>query len=51
VKWHFLQQTLCTKGFAPEWCEWIVQFVQGCSVGIKVNDDIDHYFQTTPSVP
>jgi mannosylglycoprotein endo-beta-mannosidase len=27
VKWSFLQQTLRMKGFAPEWCELIMQFV------------------------
>jgi hypothetical protein len=34
------------KGFAPEWCRMINQYVQGGSVGVKVNDDIGHYFQT-----
>jgi hypothetical protein len=46
VKWSFLQQTLRMKGFAPEWCELIAQFFQGGSVGVKVNNDIGHYFQT-----
>ena len=46
VKWPFLQQALRMKGFAQEWCKWIMQFVQGGSVRIRVNDDIDHYFQT-----
>ena len=46
VKWSFLQQTLRMKGFAPEWCKLIEQFVQGGSVGIRVNDDIGHFFQT-----
>ena len=46
VKWPFLQQVLRMKGFDPLFCEWIKQFVQGGSVGIKVNDDIGHYFQT-----
>jgi hypothetical protein len=23
VKWSFLHQTLCMKGFAPKWCRWI----------------------------
>jgi hypothetical protein len=45
VKWSFLQQTLRMKGFAPEWCTLIEKFVQGGSVGIKVNDYIGHYFQ------
>jgi hypothetical protein len=34
------------KGFDPIWCDWIKKFVQGGSVGIRVNEDIDHYFQT-----
>ena len=46
VKWSFLQQVMRMKGFAPAWCQWIMQFVQGGSVGIRVNDDIGHYFQT-----
>ena len=46
VKWSFLQQVMRMKGFAPAWCHWIMQFVQGGSVGIRVNDDIGHYFQT-----
>jgi hypothetical protein len=46
VKWSFLQQTLRMKGFAQEWCDLIMQFIQGGSVGVKVNNDIGHYFQT-----
>jgi hypothetical protein len=34
------------KGFVPEWYRLITQFVQGGSVGIKVNNDIWLYFQT-----
>jgi hypothetical protein len=46
VKWSFLQQTLCIKGFDPKWCEWIKDFVEKGSVCIRVNNDICHYFQT-----
>jgi hypothetical protein len=46
VKWSFLQQSMRMKGFLPEWCKLIASFVQGGSVGVKVNDDIGHYFQT-----
>jgi hypothetical protein len=46
VKWPFLQQALRLKGFEHKFCELIASFVQGGSVGIKVNDDIGHYFQT-----
>jgi hypothetical protein len=34
------------KGFDPIWCDRIKQFVQGGSVGIRVNDVIGHNFQT-----
>ena len=34
------------KGFSSRWCTWIENFVTGGSVGIKINDDIGHYFQT-----
>ena len=46
VKWSFLQQTLRMKGFSSRWCTWIENFVTGGSVGIKINDDIGHHFQT-----
>jgi hypothetical protein len=51
VKWFFLQQTLRMKGFATEWYILVQQFVQGGSVGVKVNDDIGHYFQTKKGFP
>jgi hypothetical protein len=46
VKWSFLQQALWMKGFLSLWCEWVARFIQCGSVGIRVNDDISHYFQT-----
>jgi hypothetical protein len=46
VNWSFLQQSLRMKGFSSQWCNWIDRIVKGGSVGIKVNDDIGHYFQT-----
>ena len=46
VQWPFLQQVMRMKGFDPKWCHWINQFVSRGSVGIKVNDDLGHYFQT-----
>ena len=46
VNWGFLQQVMRMKGFDPVWCHWINQFVCRGSVGVKVNDDIGHYFQT-----
>jgi hypothetical protein len=46
IKWSFLQQTLKMKGFSPEWCVLINDFVSGGSVAIHVNDDTGQYFQT-----
>ena len=46
VKWSFLQQTLRMKGFSPKWCRWVEGMINGGSVGVKVNDDVGHYFQT-----
>ena len=46
VKWPFLQQALRMKGFDEAWRRQVESFTQKESVGIKVNDDIGHYFQT-----
>jgi hypothetical protein len=46
VNWSFLQQALRMKGFDPTWCNWIEDFTRKGSVGIRVNNDIGHYFQT-----
>jgi hypothetical protein len=46
VKWNFLQQAMRMEGFDPKWCKWIQEFISRGSVGIRVNDDIGHYFQT-----
>jgi hypothetical protein len=46
VKWPFLQQALRMKGFDEAWRRQVESFTQKGSVGIKVNDDIGHYFQT-----
>ena len=46
VKWPFLQQALRMKGFDEAWRRQVEAFTHKGSVGIKVNDDIGHYFQT-----
>jgi hypothetical protein len=46
VNWSFLQQEMRMKGFHPKWYQWIHEFVSRGSVGIRVNDDMGHYFQT-----
>jgi hypothetical protein len=33
------------KGFNPQWCTWVQNIISGGSVGMKINDDIRHYFQ------
>jgi hypothetical protein len=34
------------KGFSQKWCRWIDQVVSGGSVGVLVNDELGHFFQT-----
>jgi hypothetical protein len=34
------------KGFSQKWCQWIDQIVSGGSVGVMVNDELGHFFQT-----
>jgi retron-type reverse transcriptase len=36
INWSSLQQTLRTKGFSPTWCKWILSFMEGGHVDIKV---------------
>jgi hypothetical protein len=46
VNWSFLQQALRMKGFDLTWCNWIENYIQKGSMGIQVNNDIGHYFET-----
>jgi hypothetical protein len=46
VSWSFLQQAMRMKGFDPKWCRWIHDFVSRGSVGIRVEEDTWHNFQT-----
>jgi hypothetical protein len=46
VTWSFLQEPPRRKCFLEEWRALIHNFVTGGSVAIKVNDNIEHYFQT-----
>lgn len=34
------------KGFDSAWWQQVKSIVQGGNIGVKVNDDISHYFQT-----
>jgi hypothetical protein len=46
VNWDFLQQVLRMKGFPNFWCQWMERVVSKGSVGVQVNDDLGHFFQT-----
>jgi hypothetical protein len=46
VKWKFLQQAMCMKGFSPKWCTWIQSIVSKGHVGVRVNDGIGPFFST-----
>ena len=46
VNWSFVQQTIRMKGFSPIWCKRIEEVVSRGSVGIKVNEEVGHNFQT-----
>ena len=46
VRWSFVFQTLCMKGFSPKWIQWVETFISSGSVAINVNDEVGHYFQT-----
>jgi hypothetical protein len=46
VNWDFLQQVLRMKGFPNFWCQWTERVVSKGSVGVQVNDDLGHFFQT-----
>jgi hypothetical protein len=46
VNWSFLQQAMRMKDFDSKWCDWVQKYIEKVSVGIRVNDDVGHYFQT-----
>jgi hypothetical protein len=50
INWSFIQQTLHIKGFSPTWFRWITSFVEGRHVGIKINDQVGHNFETKMGV-
>jgi hypothetical protein len=43
---RFFQQAFCLKVFTLQFCEWVARFIQGGSVGIRINDNMELYFQT-----
>lgn len=46
VKWSFLFQALCMKGFSPKWVSWVKSFISGGSVLVNIIDDVGKFFQT-----
>jgi hypothetical protein len=55
VKWNFLKQALCMKGFPLEWCNWVARFFQGGTLGIRDNRTLfsctEWYRQGNPFSP
>ena len=50
VNLDFLYEMLELRGFGPKIISLVKQMTQGGSVGVKVNDDIGHYFRTKKSL-
>jgi hypothetical protein len=50
VKWIFVQQSLCMKGFSSTWGSWIESFMKGGHVAVRVNDHMGPFFQTQGGV-
>jgi hypothetical protein len=46
VKWEFVQEVLCRKGFPLKWIQQTISTVQGGRVCINVNGDRTPYFRT-----
>ena len=46
VKYPFLLETLWMKGFPSKWCIWFKSFISEGNVALKVNEEVDYFFQT-----
>jgi hypothetical protein len=47
VKWKFLQQAMCMKGFSPKWCTWIQSIVSKGHVGVELMTTLAPFSQHT----
>jgi len=50
VKWSFLFQCLCARGFCLVWCDWIKRVVSGGTVSVKLNNRIGPYIKSHKGV-
>jgi hypothetical protein len=46
VKWFFSSTNYAHERILPKWCELVASLVQRGLLGVKINDDTLHYFQT-----
>jgi hypothetical protein len=46
VRWSFLIEVLKQKNFPDTWIEWIIQCVEACKVGVKINGTRRSFFNT-----
>lgn len=50
VKWSFLFECLCARGFCSKWCGWIQQVVAGGTVSVKLNNLTGPYIKSFKGV-
>jgi hypothetical protein len=43
LKWNFLQQAMCMKGYSPKWCSWIQNIVSEGHVGVSHQTYFNHF--------
>jgi hypothetical protein len=46
VQWSFMMEVLKRKNFPPKWLEWMKQIIEGGKVGININGNEGHFFNT-----
>jgi hypothetical protein len=46
VQWGFVMEVLKRKNFPPKWLEWMKQIIEGVKIGININGNDGHFFNT-----
>jgi hypothetical protein len=46
VQWGFMMEVLKRKNFPLKWLEWMKQIIEGGKVGININGNDGHFFNT-----
>jgi hypothetical protein len=46
IRWGFMMEVLKRKNFPPKWLEWMKQIIEGGKVGININGNDGHFFNT-----